>query len=248
MAFNAAHLIPFKASVEAKLDVNKWDTKHARDFARDALGQEPSTLLANKQNRASLKALAENSEIDTLTLCLAVLAWGGMHRGNRDRLFEGEDHAWVQIAEDMRSGKLNRFAAYEAFKFERAKNRLKGMGPAFYTKLIHFLLPRLDDGEPQAYIMDQWAGCSINLLAGEPIVLMNSSFTYHRTRDGLNHSSNFIASNANTGEDYERFCALVEKLATHFGVGGDEIDRALMSDGGKNRLPWRAYVMKHRTP
>ena len=46
---------------------------------------------------------------------------------------------------------------------------MKGVGPAFYTKLIYFL------GDHEGLIMDQWTAKSVNMLCNDKIVKLDSS-------------------------------------------------------------------------
>ena len=115
--------------------------------------------------------------------------------------------------------------------------------------LTVFLMPDdTPDNKPIGYIMDQWAGCSINLLFNSDIVLMDSMFIWKSIHGGLEHTATFIVSNQNTGKRYERFCSAIEILKKHFGLTGHQIDRALLSTGGRQMASWRNHVILHRKP
>ncbi len=126
------------------------------------------------------------------------------------------------------------------------------MGPAYFTKLIYFLIPRTKGAPPGGYIMDQWAGCSVNLLAGQEVVLMDTASYWllpkKKTSSSLEKRWTFTVSNLNTPKNYEAFCQIVDSLASHFNITADEVDRALLSDGGRQAAPWRAYIIEHRRP
>ena len=123
---------------------------------------------------------------------------------------------------------------------------MKGAGPAYFTKLIYFLAPR-DGGELRnGYIMDQWAGCSVNLLTNCETVLMNVAKTWSRRKVLPVASYTFTVSDANTGANYEAFCSVVDRLKELFSIDVDEVDRALVSTGGKNPETWRTYVKDRR--
>ena len=106
-----------------------------------------------------------------------------------------------------------------------------GIGPAYYTKLIFFCHPKHD-----GYIMDQWTARSANLLIDQ---------SDNRIR--LNKSKYFQGvSDFNNQCVYEEFCCNVERLAKECGNPyPSEIEEALFSKGGRNKLDWRRYVIMH---
>jgi hypothetical protein len=125
------------------------------------------------------------------------------------------------------------------------------MGPAYYTKLIYFLMPR-DSACPVGYIMDQWLGCSVNLLCHQEVVRMDTMVIWTAQKRGTARSSVRRATSRvsplHTSEHYERFCQAVELLAERMGVGWtpDAAELALMSSGGHSPAPWRSYVVQRR--
>jgi hypothetical protein len=123
-----------------------------------------------------------------------------------------------------------------------------GMGPAYFTKLIYFLLPRNLAPAKRGYIMDQWVGCSVNLICGREIVKMNSSYSWGIDRKGLlKKSSSFIVADVNSSSDYSDFCEALAKLSKELNFAPDFVDRALMSEGGRKKKAWRKYVIENRT-
>jgi hypothetical protein len=100
-------------------------------------------------------------------------------------------------------------------------NRLPGLGPAFFTKLIIFMRA-IEDG----YVMDQWVAKSINLLVGMNIVEMAGE----------------TVSLKNTSEKYEQFCLAIDRLSETLGISPDATEQALFSIGGKRAGEWRKYV------
>jgi hypothetical protein len=100
---------------------------------------------------------------------------------------------------------------------------LPGMGPAYFTKLIHFL------GPADGYILDQWTARSTNLLFGPLVYLKPVHRGWH-------------VDDRNTSAHYERYCAQVEWLAEQISrrvaaVLPSEVEHALFAPGG-----WREYV------
>ena len=171
----------------------------------------------------------------------AILAWGGMHRQHGQKLFERD--GWLEIAQSVRRGELSRGEAYDAFASLRAKGDLPGMGPAYFTKLIFFLMPR---SMAAGYIMDQWTACSINILLDDPTAIRTDA-SYSWT-GASKLGSQYVVSDHNSAEQYERFCRTVEALARKLKLAPDATELLLLSEGGRKPLPWREYVKKHRRP
>ncbi len=217
------------------------DTKPAANLARFGHGV----------NRAKLVEMQADETISTLDLCIAILAWGGMHGSNRTHLFKRPIGPWLDVAERVRAGRLTRIAAFDGFAALNHDGSLVGMGPAYYTKLIYFLMPR-DGAKPIGYIMDQWLGCSVNLICAEEVVRMENSVTWTyagrgKSKQAVRKASSRV-SPLNTGEQYERFCRTVELVAERMGRdwSPDAAELALMSRGGSHPAPWRKYVVEHR--
>jgi len=202
--------------------------------------------LPENANRLALLDLARKSEneMPTAELCVAILAWGGMHPNNGKRLFSKDPQHWIRLSHSIRTGELARSEAYDEYSKLRAKGELPGMGPAYFTKLIYFLMPGTQ-GKPKGYIMDQWLGCSMNLLFGEKTVKLDEN-TWWQTPDEVRVRSR--VSDANSANDYENFCCAVEFIANDMGAPWtpDLVERALMSEGGRRAHDWRRYVMEQR--
>ena len=202
-------------------------------------------------NRSRLISLQPDLTIPTLTLCIAILAWGGMHGSNRNHLFKREIKPWLDVAKRIRAGKLTRQQAFDAFAALNHDGSLVGMGPAYYTKLIYFLMPR-QDAAPIGFIMDQWLGCSVNLIYKQEVVWMDNKLFWARERRGqspcVGRKAGSRVSPLNTGERYERFCSAIELLAEGLGLGWtpEVAELALMSRGGHQPEQWRKYVVRHR--
>jgi hypothetical protein len=209
------------------------------------IGQLPVSV-----NRASLLAMAADHRVGTAELCISIFAWGGMHGKNRDYLFGCPMAPWVAIAEQVRDDKLSRSEAYDSFATLRNNGKgsaIAGMGPAYFTKLLYFLAPGLP-GFSKGYIMDQWLGCSINLLTGREIVKLDQHVTWKIKKGQAERSVDSYVSNVNCGQDYDAFCRAVEALSAKLGEAWtpELTERALIADGGKVKHPWRGYVIKER--
>lgn len=209
---------------------------------------EPADTDKGKISRSEIFALAKDDRITTPTVCAAVLAWGGMYMTYRQELFDQKGAEWLTVAENWREAKCSRQEAFDELRSIRARGALKGLGPAFYTKLIYFLTRRDCETIKQGYIMDQWAACSINLLVGKPIVHLNCSMTAAKGTKPTTYG--FTVSDLNSGLQYEEFCVAMDALvALDPNYSSDMIDRALLGNG-KNKKEistWRAHVTRHRT-
>jgi hypothetical protein len=195
---------------------------------------------ASKPNRDALFQMVADRQQDTPSLCAAIFAWGGMHVRHGRELFRTAAR-WREAAEMVRFGNLSRTEAYALFHRLRAEGVLPGMGPAYYTKLIFFL--RGSDVADPGYIMDQWTGCSINLLLGQPgPVLMNAAFTWTTP---TTFRSDFQVSEMNDAGRYERFCSGLEAVAEAVGLDPIHAELLLMSQG-RGRGVWRRHVLAHR--
>lgn len=238
--FDPIALHHFQASLATELTPDDAVGKKTRKFALQFPDIQPDRLPEQQITRSKVFELARNDAVNTSTVCAAVLAWGGMRIINRNSLLE--DNGWLEVADKIRSGNLDRQSAYERFDALQQANRLKGMGPAYFTKLIYFLTPRVQQ-LPDAYIMDQWASCSINLLRAKDIVLMDVVSQWKRDKE--KRETNFIVSRANRASHYEAFCEAMSLLAAQFGLTADQIDRAVLG-GGSSHQDWRLYVTQNR--
>jgi hypothetical protein len=206
--------------------------------------------LPSSTNRLALLAMAADRGIGTVELCISILAWGGMHGKNRDRLFVRPLDPWISLADRIRNDELSRSESYDAFARLRSHSddALAGMGPAYFTKLIYFLAPAASSRAAKGYIMDQWLGCSVNLLAGRQLVKLDQHLTWQVKQGQPVQRADSFVSDLNTGRDYETFCQSVEALSAEMGTPWtpELTERALIADGGRTPHSWRAYVVRQR--
>lgn len=242
------HLCVFKASGPGQVDPDDPPGKRGQRFAAELRNVDLDVLPTESVTRSCALKLAAAPNINVETVCAAIMAWGGMRPNHAKLLFNKSEEGWVKVAQDIRNGRINRKAAYCRLRELRQNSSMKGTGPAFFTKLIYFLMPRQATASNAGYIMDQWAGCSINLLVGSELVLMNVAQRWKRKQSCLVPSFEFTVSDENTGDDYEAFCCAVDRLACRLRLSAEQVDRALVSDGGQNPEPWREYVMTQRRP
>ena len=184
-----------------------------------------------KFNRAQLIDRAKaDSGISNLEVVLDIFAWGGINRKHACSALQSFV-GWDPIISALRNDKCSSVEGYNYFYELRKNKELMGIGPAYYTKLIFFCHPKHD-----GYIMDQWTARSVNLL-----------IDHSESRVRLNKSKYFQGvSDSNNQYVYEEFCCNVERLAKECGnPDPSKIEEALFSKGGRNKLDWRRYVIKH---
>lgn len=231
----------FASCLSTRRDPDDGSGKKARTFAAAFPGVQMDALTDGRIKRSEIFTLVANKSLNTATVSAAILAWGGMRLANRNSLVSAPN--WLTLADEIRRGGYDRKSAYQAFLTLQAHKEMKGMGPAFFTKLIYFLSPR-NDPSKHAFIMDQWAGCSINVLCGREVVLMDKSIRWKP--DGLSRAVDFVVSPHNSSDHYDSFCEAMDALAARFSMTPEQIDRAVMGDGGKSQDKWRRLVIENR--
>ena len=244
--FQDTHLRTFQECVRAKHDPDDGLTKRGQAFGEGLPNVDVNVLPEGHVSRSRVLELASSPEVNVNTVCAAVMAWGGMHNNHRNSLFKKSGTEWLGIAQAIRLGGIDRQTAYCLLTKLRSQGKLTGAGPAYFTKLIYFLMPRRDTTLKTGYIMDQWAGCSINLLVGREVVLMNVFKTWKRQADDPTPSFEFTVADENTGDNYEEFCTAVDLLRESLDITPEQVDRELVSAGGQNPERWRRYVTKQR--
>lgn len=243
--WNEDALDVFKQSL-SNIPDDRQEGKYPKRFGKYLKGVDIGLLPDHQLNRAEVLKLTAKPDVNTATVCAAALAWGGMNTGKENdhhiKLFDLADDGWLDVAEGIRAG-MDRKDAYNDFASLKQDGKLFGVGPAYFTKLIYFLTPRDRKDIAQGYIMDQWAGCSINMLLDNEGVVMDV------------RPNAFTVSDGNTGENYEKFCAAVDELREIVDLGPDELDQAMSMDskvgkekakGGEDEGNWREYVRDKR--
>jgi hypothetical protein len=182
--------------------------------------------LNTRFDRTTLFDYCLDSQNDSLNVISAILSWGGMNRKHGKLLFEKEKFEILcSLVSDLRNNKFeSRKSAFEAFQKKRQEGKLTGLGIGYFTKLICFLAPNLN-----GYIMDQWAGKSINLLLGEEIVVMYNGWV----------------NDENNSTNYENFCSHIDTLASKLNCKGIDAEKRIFSVGGRNKGKWRSYLISN---
>ncbi len=153
---------------------------------------------------------------------------------------------WEKIALQMTQGKISRFDAYHAFHELHLQDKLAGMGPAYYTKLIFFLEPT-----HSGYIMDQWTARSMNLLRNEDAskIRLLPVFKGRPAGDAAHGLNYYVDPKRNSVNIYKAFCDDLEQLANELGIPASSTEVLLFSNGDKgkkkDRSRWREYVLEH---
>jgi len=193
-------------------------------------------------SRDQIFKVVSDEKVDIVTLCSVIFAWGGMRPKNGKNILKNQ-REWRLVVQEIRDTPMTREQAYEKLHKLRTSGVLKGVGPAFFSKLIFFLRGELSKGT--GYIMDQWTGCSINLLhKSGPIILMDADYRF--TKKGK-PTDVYHVSDRNDKSRYEQFCLALDKVAEILGLSQIDAELFLMSSA-KGRDNWRSYVKEHRLP
>ncbi len=211
----------------------QWLSERLSEAGREALdSQAQSRLPTQPVTRDHVFDLIADTRVSALACVIGILAWGGVRRSNALLALQ-QPMTWVNICEGIRSGAIDRQAAYDLFREAKRTSALQGIGPAFFTKFIFFFMGRRP---ASGYIMDQWTARSVNLIFGRPVVI---------TRGIGSQSARMpsqIVCDSNTSANYEAFCECVEWLADEAGVSPEEAELSLFSEG-RGKGAWRSYVV-----
>jgi hypothetical protein len=203
---------------------NGWNGINAKKWGDYFYQKNLDQSLDCKLTRTQLFNNDFSKDLSREELAIAILSWGGMNREHGKSLFQNKE--WLNLIDKMRRNEITtRDEAYELFKNLRKNKKLKGMGPAYFTKLICFVNPNL-----KGYIMDQWTSKSINLLFDSKIVLLTNS----------GH-----VGDKNSAAVYDDFCLKIEYLAGLLKLKPIDLEENLFSNGGVNKGKWRQFVLNN---
>lgn len=201
-----------------------WNGINSSDWGYYFYQKNLNLSLDCKLTRSQLLGNDFSKDLSKEELAIAILSWGGMNREHGKSLFQNKE--WLNLIDKMRKNEITtRVEAYELFKNLRKNKKLKGMGPAYFTKLICFVNPNL-----KGYIMDQWTSKSINLLFDNKIVALTNS----------GH-----VADKNNASIYEDFCLKIEFLADLLNLKPIDLEENLFSNGGFNKGKWRQFVVNN---
>lgn len=215
------HLEEFKKSSN---DEHPWEGRNLSDWWEDIFPGQKNKLPSKSVSREELKTLCADQAFSDQETVAAVMAWGKMRPINGRELRSNIKYV-CEIVSSLRSGDQSRDEAFSAFHNQRVKGKLRGMGAAYFTKLIFFCSPKHD-----GYIMDQWTSKSVNLISGKKLVKLTNG----------GH-----VSDANDASTYIEFCEFIENLSLMGGWSPEETEKRLFSFGGKKKGAWRAHVVEH---
>lgn len=184
-------------------------------------------------NRSALVEQAKRS--DPMHAFLSVMAWGAQNRRHTALGLSDADRVAFSIGRLRAAATVDRIQAYELFSGD---NKIKGLGPAYFTKIIAFCRNDLN-----GYVMDQFTARSINLLDGERREIVPMS----KDKNGrLSVHQQALA------EHYESYCARVDRLTE---VINERLMPATPVDGffteyllfgkGKAKAAWRRHLMAY---
>ena len=219
MKINKGAFETLKSSIN---NFSSWKGINAKDWGKYFYNDDLNNKLDAKLTRSELLDSNFILDLNNEELAIAILSWGGMNREHGKSLFQNRE--WLELIEKIRSNQITtREEAFALFTALRKSNKLKGMGPAYFTKLICFVNPSL-----KGYIMDQWTSKSINLLFENKIVALNNS----------GH-----VADKNSSAIYEEFCFKIEFLADLLNLKPIDLEENLFSNGGINKGKWRQFVV-----
>lgn len=203
---------------------SSWKGINAKDWGKYFYNDDLNNKLDAKLTRSELLDSNFILDLNNEELAIAILSWGGMNREHGKSLFQNKE--WLELIEKIKSNQIRtREEAYALFTALRKNKKLKGMGPAYFTKLICFVNPSL-----KGYIMDQWTSKSINLLFENKIVALTNS----------GH-----VADKNSSAIYEDFCLKIEFLANLLNLKPIDLEENLFSNGGINKGKWRQFVVNN---
>ena len=217
----------------ANQSAKKW-------FSNFETSWEISDLSEKKLNREELLELInpfrKNRNTDKSTirkLIVSILAWGGMGTSpTSGKLAIETIDAYEEVCLKLLNGMMPVNAYQEFYKLKKL-NLMKGIGPAYYTKLIFFL------GDQTGLIMDQWTARSTNLLLNKKIIRLEMNYV----------------SDKNSEQVYKKYLDFISELKTTLNIESISKTEELIFSCShkKNRLgehhqacsAWRKYVTEN---
>ncbi len=195
-------------------------------------GYKDERLSKDVLTRDDVLNFCQDPETDPWIAFITIMAWGAQDKmpGGKSKvvaMFSQKE----QILRNMECtlSADNNKSAFEIW----SKNPVNKLGVAYFTKILFFLRYPKDN----CYIMDAWTARSYNLLVNDTII--------------KKHHMNLRSFAHVAASKYAEFCQFVDLVAERLSVregrpvNGSEAEMALFSVGGKQRAPWRSYVVSH---
>ena len=233
-----------------KEGIDEWQPRmSARNFVETVIRNGNCSELESEVNfgkfqdkkidRSDVRKFVSSKDANTLEKVLFVLAWGGMNPRNARFALESYRNCWETIANDMLKTNLCRYEAYKQFHLLIKDGKLKGMGPAYFTKLIFFLEPKHN-----GYIMDQWTARSMNLLRKDNVRKIHLLST--GWRNGKKFRNFRVHPVKNDVCVYSNFCEDLECVAKFLCKEPEETEKLIFSKGGRLEKMgcWRRIVLE----
>ncbi|MBE0470840.1 MAG: hypothetical protein IBX55_15200 [Methyloprofundus sp.] len=218
-----------KRSYEQASDVETWMGQVPRHWAEYVIKRShhkfmPEKLPTDRLSRQALKEICHvNSGYSNEECVASIMAWGGQNRKHGVLVFNRFNEITNTVSK-LRSGVLNRCEAYQAFYDIWMQKEPLGMGAAYFTKIIFFC-----GKDHNGYIMDQWTSKSANILNKTPLIKLSSGHV--NKKNGV--------------EQYKLFCELVETVAEIIDLTAENVELSMFSRGGRQKLPWRKFVIEN---
>lgn len=151
------------------LSPNAWFDKYETSWKIPNLPDNP---LNRSELLNFIRPYRGKKEVDEITirkLIVSIFAWGGMRpTPTWGKLAIDTIETYEKICLELLRG-MPSVSAYEEFYKQKKTGAMRGVGPAYYTKLIFFF------GDQTGLIMDQWTARSINLLLNAPVIKLTSN-------------------------------------------------------------------------
>lgn len=165
-------------------------------------------------------------------LIISVLAWGGMgYSKTQGKLAISTIGSYERVCTELLNG-MSSVDAYAEFFGLKKLREMKGIGPAYYTKLIFFF------GDQSGLIMDRWTARSTNLICNREIIKLDGNYVSPR----------------NSEQTYSKYLEFISELQHQLDIESpaktEELIFSCSHKKGKSRLndyheacsSWRKYV------
>jgi len=241
--------IRFKILGDMAVQHQNWVGRNPVNFIRNCLDDENdiqkifpqlSNLKNSFYNRVEIKEFIQDNRNDSLLCCYLIFSWGGMHLRHARSLLKSTN-PFIEIIDLIRQNGISIDDSYDYFYKLQNAGITKGLGPAFYTKLLYFFGQQYNWN---AFIMDQWTSLSINFLFDQNIVKMNSS----KKKVG----KSFSVAKENDYMVYKNFNECIKNLADllsqRFGMlVTPETAEIMIFSEGRGLGEWRNFLVTHYT-
>lgn len=210
--FEESNLSQFLKAIRKK-DPELTRTRAPRDYwSGHAVALD---LAAKELQRADVLDHCRNPDTNDASRLFTVIAWGVARPSNRRRIFDNRERILAVLAASRSSG-----CPVESYRLYR-EAAIPGLGPAYWTKLIHFCEP-----SGTGYILDRFTAISADVLMAKPLGLLRSGWVPRSVDEN----------------QYAEYCRFVRALAERMSAAlGDDVapaDAEFAMYAGRVH-PWR---------